>query len=75
MMLEVCWDGLRTLSFGLLQFHDHNSWLVCEVALRYLMQFSKEVLGIIDRDPSVAKSQPIHINIFRIFFINLRYIL
>jgi hypothetical protein len=26
-------DGLRTLSFGLSQFHGHNSWLVCEVAL------------------------------------------
>jgi hypothetical protein len=33
MILEVCWDGFRTLSFGLSQFHGHGSWLVCEVAL------------------------------------------
>ena len=33
MVLEVCWDGLWTLSFGLSQFHGHSSWLVCEVAL------------------------------------------
>ena len=25
--------SIRTLSFRLSQFHDHNSWLVCEVAL------------------------------------------
>ena len=33
MILEVCWDGLGTLSFGLSQLHNHGSWLVCEVAL------------------------------------------
>ena len=33
MILEVCWDGLWTLSFGLSQFHGRGSWLVCEVAL------------------------------------------
>ena len=33
MILEVCWDGLWTLSFGLSNFHGHGSWLVCEVAL------------------------------------------
>ena len=33
MILEVCWDGLRTLSFGLSQFHGHGSQLMCEVAL------------------------------------------
>ena len=33
MILEVCWDGLWTLSFGLSQFRGHGSWLVCEVAL------------------------------------------
>jgi hypothetical protein len=33
MILEVCWGGLWTLSFGLSQFHGHGSWLVCEVAL------------------------------------------
>jgi hypothetical protein len=33
MVLEVCWDGLWTLAFGLSQFHGHGSSLVCEVAL------------------------------------------
>ena len=33
MILEVCWDGLWTLSFGLSQLHGHGCWLVCEVAL------------------------------------------
>ena len=32
-ILEVCWDGLWTLSFGLSQCHGHGSWFVCEVAL------------------------------------------
>ena len=35
--LEVCWDGLWTLSFGLSQFHGHGSWLMCEVALSDVM--------------------------------------
>ena len=34
MILEVSWDGLWTLSFGL-SLHGHGSWLVGEVALRY----------------------------------------
>jgi len=33
MILEVSWDGLGTLSFGLSQFHGYGSWLMCEVAL------------------------------------------
>ena len=36
MILEVYWDGLGTLSFGLSQSHGHGSWLVCEVALNLL---------------------------------------
>jgi hypothetical protein len=32
MILEVSWDNLSRLSFGLSQFHGHGSWLVCEVA-------------------------------------------
>ena len=35
MILEVSWDGVWTLSFGLSQLHGHGSWLVCEVALRW----------------------------------------
>ena len=33
MILEVSWDGLWTLPFGLSQFRNHGSWLMCEVAL------------------------------------------
>ena len=33
MILEVSWDSLYTLSFGLSHFHGHGFWLVCEVAL------------------------------------------
>ena len=29
MLLEVCWDGPWTLSFGLSQVYGHGSWLVC----------------------------------------------
>ena len=41
MILEVCWDGLWTLSFGLSQCHGHGSWLVCEVALTNVMAQSR----------------------------------
>ena len=34
-ILEVCWEGLWTLCFGLSQFHGHGSWLACEVTLMY----------------------------------------
>ena len=47
MILEVCWDGLWTLSFGLSQFHGHGSWLVCEVALSSVH---------INTDPLLAKA-------------------
>ena len=33
MILEVCWDNLRILSFGLSHFNGLGSQLVCEVAL------------------------------------------
>ena len=33
MILEVSWDGLWTLLFGLSRFHGHGSWFVCEVSL------------------------------------------
>ena len=33
MVLEMCWEGLWTIAFGLSKFHGHSSWLVCEVAL------------------------------------------
>jgi hypothetical protein len=35
MILEVCWDGLWTLSIGLSHFHGDGSWLMCEVALMF----------------------------------------
>ena len=36
---------------------------------------SGEILGIIDQDPSVSKSDQLHVDIFQIFFISLGYIL
>ena len=36
-ILGVCWDGLWTLSLGLSQFHGHGTWLMCEVALRFVL--------------------------------------
>ena len=33
MTLEVCWDGLWTLSFGLSKYYGHGSWLLCEATL------------------------------------------
>ena len=41
-ILEVCWDGLWTLSFGLSQSHGHGSWLVCEAALIPMSPNSKQ---------------------------------
>ena len=49
MILEVCWDGIWTLSFGLSQVHGHGPWLVCEVALDH--NFQDPVFGYFkDRD-------------------------
>ena len=35
MNLEVSWDGLWTLCFGLSQFQGHSSWLVCVMVLSH----------------------------------------
>ena len=53
MMLEVCWDVLWTLSFGLSQFHGHGSCLVCEVAFMTLGK-------VISSSCMSSNSQPIH---------------
>ena len=57
MILEVSWDGLCTLSFGLSQFHGHGSWLVCEVVLNVNMnnfgtskQFDFLQIFVLDKD-------------------------
>ena len=34
------------LSFGLSQFHGHDSWLVCEVALELNKEMVREVKGM-----------------------------
>ena len=44
MILEVSWDGLWTLPFGLSQFHGHGSWLVCEEKTN--PQGDKEIIQI-----------------------------
>ena len=41
MILEVSWDALWTLPFGLSQYPGHGSWLMCEVALTSLLTTSK----------------------------------
>ena len=46
MILEVFWNGLWTLSFGLSHFHGHGSWLVCEVALRRSMPMPMNPLAL-----------------------------
>jgi hypothetical protein len=40
MSLEMSWDGLGPLSIGLSQLHGHGSWLVCEVALSNVQDWS-----------------------------------
>ena len=61
MILEVCWDSLGTLSFGLSQFHGHGSWLVCEVALNIIIQYHQSYLPrsilIANRPCSVANTK------------------
>jgi hypothetical protein len=42
--LEVFWDGLWSLSFGLSQFHGHFSCLMCEVALRNMRVCNNSLL-------------------------------
>jgi len=50
MILEVCWEDLWALSFGLSQLRGQGSWLVCEVGLIklqmdwYEVQDSEETL-------------------------------
>ena len=46
MILEGCWDGLGTLSFGLSQFHGHGFWLVCEVALSFCIFLVKDLANL-----------------------------
>ena len=40
MILEVCWDGHWTLSFGLSQFHSYGSWVMCEVAFSLVCEMA-----------------------------------
>ena len=50
--LEVVWDGLGKLCFGLSQFHGHSSWLVCEVALSWVFfphHFGADMLIFLNR--------------------------
>lgn len=52
MMLEVCGDGLWTLSSGLTRFHGHGSWLGCEVAHS---RMDLKSLGILKSDLVLKK--------------------
>jgi hypothetical protein len=86
MGLEVSWDGLWILSFGLSQSHGHGSWLVCEVALRTLvstpqgfyieiMLLSGEVFGHNQSKLDLSKFNRLHVVIYQFFFIDLMYII
>ena len=46
------WDSLWTLSCGLSQFHDHGSWIVCEVALTLHIQGELGKFAILKRYPT-----------------------
>ena len=46
MMLEVCWDGFWTLSFGLSQLHGHGSRLVCDVWGRAWIEIQWNSIGL-----------------------------
>ena len=54
MILEVCWDGLWTLSCGLSQFHGHGSQVVCEVALVQMCDMACAKEGANDKGSLVA---------------------
>ena len=45
MIVEVCWDGLWTLSFGLSLSHGHGSWLMCEVTMTPMLAYMPACLG------------------------------
>jgi hypothetical protein len=61
MVLEVSWDGLWALSFGLSRCHGHGSWLVCEVAL-VERKVLKSILGrtIVGRSCGVRQLYSFH---------------
>jgi hypothetical protein len=53
MILEVPWDGLWTLSFGLSRFHGHSSWLVYEVTFRL-----GATISVVYKKPRPLKMRP-----------------
>jgi hypothetical protein len=57
MILEVPWDGLWTLSFGLSQFHGHGSWLMCEVALNAITNQSHAMQSRLTQESSILTSR------------------
>ena len=58
--LEVPWDGLWTLSFGLSQFHGHGSWLMLEVALR-VTKWVRITKPLIQCGPDPNSKRNVHI--------------
>ena len=69
MTLEVPWDGLWALSFGLSQFHGYGSWLMCEVAIRASPMVMDPQLHlhffirVADVDPGMWPSGPFNLQI------------
>ena len=60
MILEVCWDGLWTLSFRLSQFHGHGSWLTWEVALKTDLQKIEHCTNAHGYSPLDLATRPRH---------------
>jgi hypothetical protein len=55
MISEVSWKtAFGHFPFGLSQFHGHGSWLVCEVALRYICKLGVQYTSGFGLNVSVA---------------------
>ena len=70
MSLEVCWDGLWALSFGLSQFHGHGSWLVCDVALNSYGGVKPSSRGFVTREKVALFF--VHSTVLARYYLNLR---
>ena len=68
----------RLSSFSGENFKDLGQWISPWVRMLKMMKVEGvfgENLSLTGQDPSVSKSIQLHVDIFRVFFINLRYIL
>ena len=60
----------------LLMQHEHLTlYTLATIVCHPLNQYPGRFFGIIGQNPSVSKSDQLHVVIFRLFFMNLRHIL